>query len=758
MRYARFLLLLAFTIALPPLPRVTAAGIPLEQEVQAGQGFVNAFTAQYGLSENQHYREMAESALARLATACGERPELQWKICVLKANPENPVGRNASAWPGGFLVTDDAFLDTLAKAAGNDEKEMTSLLAGVLAHEIAHIVRHDTDALVPVFFKQTDAAPTQLLFTLKTTKSETPADGAVQLKAENACDRDGAFYLLRAGYRIEDMMDVFRRLGEAEVDEVLFNGALDHARAAERVGTILTVKEQVQEDERCYEEATNILRLGLGGQMLQLATDDLDMVALHFPKMLPVRHARAVLAHSRYLAKIPPERLGGKPAFSFYRFRPSRSLPTDDLEQALREYAAILKDYEATQYKGLGPTAAAYALALSHAGQTREALTWAQRATVLAPADWTAWNTLGIVLQQSDKPKDAVVALRKAVSLAIPALPESLANQSAPTTAATERAVWRYAQAVPPVTFGAALFNLGRALKDARDKNGAAQAFGAYLATDSTSDWAQIAQAMLKSLRTKAPAVPTVLAGITPGLPDGDLRTLLGDPEAIAEADPDAQVWRYRRKGISVFLDENGRTRAALLVAPFSGEIGAKVKIGATAAQLTKSWGQPWTLRKGEDGEAWGYPAEGVVFLLQKGRVAKAVWLPTTPTTSGLPAAAPITPGETAAQVKEALGAPDSGEGQENNGGLWVYERLGVRVRFDRQGSVALVTLVTPSSMAVNGVKVGDAAAAIRRHLGADFVAGELDNAATYTFPGQGVAYAVRNDSVAVITLFPRQG
>ena len=139
--------------------RGAQAALTLEQEVQAGRGFVNAFVEQYGESEERGYRELSNSVLQGLARASGERPELQWRVVVLKHNPNNPVACNAAAFPGGHIVTDEAFLRTIEKGAGDDPKRMEAMLAGVLAHEMAHIVRHDTDALVPVFFagKASDA-------------------------------------------------------------------------------------------------------------------------------------------------------------------------------------------------------------------------------------------------------------------------------------------------------------------------------------------------------------------------------------------------------------------------------------------------------------------------------------------------------------------------------------------------------------------------------------------------------------------------
>ncbi len=734
------------------------AALTLEQELQAGRGFVNAFIEQYGLSENQQYRELAEGVLTRLVQASGERPELPWRIVVLKHHPDNPAARNASAWPGGQIVTDEAFFELLEKGAGGDAERLQAMTAGVLAHEMAHVIRHDTDALVPVFFKDPGVPAPQLLFSLKSVGDGQKVGAAETRQAENECDRHGAFYLLRAGYRVDDMISVFRCLADEEVDEVLFASELDHARAAERVGNLLEVQEQVVEDERLYDEAVNILRLGLDEAMLRIAERNLELVSARFPKVLPVRHARAVLAHRRYLLKVPPQTLRLKPSFSFYRFRASRGFPEDFLLQAIREYEAILKDYENTGHQGLGPTVAAYALALAHNDQAAKALPWAQKAVQLSPDDWSAHNVLGIVQLKLDQPAEAVKSLTRAVGLAVPAEPKELVERAFLNASMEERAVWRYVDAQTPVAFGPALFNLGVALQGT-DQEASAQAFRAYLATDSISDWADEARGYL---RGKAPADPGAapVAGITVGMTDADLRKKAGDAAIGTPPSPTAQVWRYKEKGFSVFLDETGRVRAMLLYAPFAGQFGPGVTLGAAPAQIEKAWGKPLAAHTAGDRVAWAYPAHGLTFVLTKDKLTKVVWAPAPPLGSAtLDASIKVRPGDSASQVAQALGGPpDSGLGDETQGGVWVYDRLGLRLRFDQEGKVALVTISRPSSARVANVKLGDPPARIRQAVGSGIVTTDLDNSETYTFPDRGVAFVVRNAEVALITLFPKEG
>ncbi|MDH7568768.1 MAG: M48 family metalloprotease [Armatimonadota bacterium] len=750
------LLVVVFCLA-PGARRCLAAPIPLEQELEAGRGFVNAFVAQYGLSENARYRQLAETVLSRITKASGERPELQWRAVVLKYNPNNPVGRNASAWPGGHLVTDEKFIEMLEAAAGGDPARTEALLAGVVAHEIAHVIRRDTDALVPLFFQGKAVNAQQLLFTLKSTDSPNKTNATEQRTKENECDRHGAFYLLRAGYDIKDMIDVFRKLAEEEVDEVLFNSELDHARANERVGNLLEVRGQVQVDEQLYDEAVNILRAGLE-ELLPVADQNLQQVALRFPTVLPVRHARAALAHRRYIAKVPPEKLVFKPSFSFYRFRPTRSLPEDYLQEAIALYEGILKDYESQGYRGLGPTAAAYALALTHARRINEALTWAQRAVELAPEDWNSYNVLGIALYLSGMKTEAVEQFRKAVALAAPPAPRGLVERSLMTATMEERAAWGYVASLGPVEFGPALFNLGVASQAAGQKGEAVSAFQAYLATDARSSWADRARALMKELGVATPPGLPSVAGVSVGMADVEVSKKLGQQRGIAPVEPGGQAWRYKEKGFTLFLDEGNRVRAGLLYQGFPGEVGPGVRVGTPAAQVEKVWGKPVSVAEAGDRQAWVYPAQGLTFVLKKGVVSRVLWAPAPAVGSALVRAdVRVSPGDKAEKVKEALGPPDAGLGDEQRGGVWTYNRLGVRVRFDPTGVVALVTITNPSTASVGGIRLGDSAAKVRQVIGPAFASEGGDAGETLSYPDRGVAFVMRNAAVAVINLFPRQ-
>ena len=114
-------------------------------------------------------------------------------------------------------------------------------------------------------------------------------------------------------------------------------------------------------------------------------------------------------------------------------------------------------------------------------------------------------------------------------------------------------------------------------------------------------------------------------------------------------------------------------------------------------------------------------------------------------------------PGDSASQVAQALGGPPDSGLARDPGRRVVSDRLGLRLRFDQEGKVALVTISRPSSARVANVKLGDPPARIRQAVGSGIVTTDLDNSETYTFPDRGVAFVVRNAEVALITLFPKR-
>lgn len=103
------------------------------QEIALGQGIASNLLGVAPLMPDQNLQRYVNS-VGRWLSLQSERPDLPWTFAVLDDNDVN-----AFAAPGGYIVITKGLL-----ARMNNEAE----LAGVLAHEIAHVIRkHHLNAL-----------------------------------------------------------------------------------------------------------------------------------------------------------------------------------------------------------------------------------------------------------------------------------------------------------------------------------------------------------------------------------------------------------------------------------------------------------------------------------------------------------------------------------------------------------------------------------------------------------------------------------
>lgn len=103
-----------------------ATDIDEPEEIQIGQGFAATLLGARPLAADPHLQRYV-NALGRWLALQTERPDLPWTFAVL----EDP-GFNALATPGGYIFVTRGLIDRM-----HNESE----LAGVLAHEIGHVLR-----------------------------------------------------------------------------------------------------------------------------------------------------------------------------------------------------------------------------------------------------------------------------------------------------------------------------------------------------------------------------------------------------------------------------------------------------------------------------------------------------------------------------------------------------------------------------------------------------------------------------------------
>src|SRR3981081_842614 len=118
-----------FVIGVAVTGSLVACGISQQQEVQMGQEYAQQINAQLPIvrdPEVNRYVNVLGDSIARLTS----RRDLDWQFFVVDSKEVN-----AFAVPGGFVYVNRGLIE---RAAQMDE------LAGVLGHEIGHVVRRHT--------------------------------------------------------------------------------------------------------------------------------------------------------------------------------------------------------------------------------------------------------------------------------------------------------------------------------------------------------------------------------------------------------------------------------------------------------------------------------------------------------------------------------------------------------------------------------------------------------------------------------------
>ena len=111
------------------LPQAEAAIISTKEEISIGKNVAKELEKKYGLVEDQELQNRVDRIGQSLA-AVSERRDLQYSFKVL-----NSKEVNALAAPGGFIYVFKGLVDHMP----SDEE-----LAGVLSHEVGHVVKRHT--------------------------------------------------------------------------------------------------------------------------------------------------------------------------------------------------------------------------------------------------------------------------------------------------------------------------------------------------------------------------------------------------------------------------------------------------------------------------------------------------------------------------------------------------------------------------------------------------------------------------------------
>ncbi len=125
----KIFLILLMLCCLGPMPRVQAAMIGKQQEIDMGREIGQQLEAKYGVVQDADLQERINNIGQSLVKQC-TRQDIKYSFKVLNSDEVN-----AMACPGGFIYVFKGLVDYMPS---DDE------LAGVLGHEIGHVVKRHT--------------------------------------------------------------------------------------------------------------------------------------------------------------------------------------------------------------------------------------------------------------------------------------------------------------------------------------------------------------------------------------------------------------------------------------------------------------------------------------------------------------------------------------------------------------------------------------------------------------------------------------
>lgn len=199
------LTVLSMSFTLLPAFEAQAGLIGQKQELEMGAAAARQIEAKYGVLQDPQIAERVERIGQSLAAVCG-RKDLRYSFKVL-----NTEDINALALPGGHIYVFKGLLDYMPSDAE---------LAGVLGHEIGHVVkRHTIHQIEKNMWTQLAA----VLAGAATGNGDILAMGIVVSDAlaagysradETAADREGFAYTLKAGYSPYAMLVTLHKLQE----------------------------------------------------------------------------------------------------------------------------------------------------------------------------------------------------------------------------------------------------------------------------------------------------------------------------------------------------------------------------------------------------------------------------------------------------------------------------------------------------------------------------------------------------------------
>lgn len=529
------------------VPRAAAVAFGPSRETvrKRGEATFNDYIATSGKAHDSVWDSRLDAMVKRLSQATGVPSfDVTWALI-------NDATPNAVALPGGFFVVNRGmlrFVDSVAQRlepsdAIMRDRRATGMLAAVVSHELAHLTLGHGDSSVMTGQRLT--SPRTSSAAMPRAMAGVDKNVLAQQRAvradEEAADKTGALYLVRASFEIEGALDLMRALDAVERAHESSRRSLDdftwlrgHPRAAARLATLEAYRARLRARQADLDDALTLLA---SDAEPSLAIELLDSVLTDFPTLAAARHGRAVAKQQEYIALVSVNTLKVRPSTPVFSSEFLLSVRGDS-RAAAALLAGAREDYERALTIDVHPyTLSTLAVLDAWGGDSTRARERAERALRDAPNDADVLNNLGVVRYLAGDGKGARAAFESGVRVAGDSVPPRL------------------------------LFNYARTLIDARDPEGR-RVMDEYLLRDDKSAWAALGRTLMGG--AGAPAPPNVssishapstpgdttsprVLGIALGALPADVVTALGEPPQ-PELQRGRSVWHYPDRGVSLVL------------------------------------------------------------------------------------------------------------------------------------------------------------------------------------------------------------
>ena len=525
----------------------------------------------------------AEVALAEVGArlAAATRPvsrSVQWRVTLAK----DLAAATAYAYEDGRIVVSPALLRVIWRDDSDD-----ALLAGVLAHEMAHVQLRHHERLKEALARRSQGLPAQTL----------------RRDLEYEADRCACGILDRAGYAPHALADGLARLIEAQVTPagVPVGGnrlMLDHPALVERFNRLQERMAEVAGAGRLFNFALLAIRCG----RTELAERCFTRLTELLPNSAEVWHNLGLCEHLKFLHEASPRALGDvRPSLCplYLMGIPKTPGRPEHLEAAVKHYRKSLR---------LAPnqslTRSHLAVALCYL-EDEAALRTAQEAAATAGA--AEFNNLGFVLHRLGRRHEAIEAYNAACARALP---------------------YRF--------YDSAVFNRALAREDLGESAEAARDWCAYLQRNMRGRWARMARRHLVALKAPELGEPGAAEWVRKRFPEPARAEALEPPKGltlwdsyetvIGQLGPPPETQHFPEQQ-ALLLHYAGREMALL----FDGDMLVAIEArGGLAEQwlesqsadlppdaeqaVRKLLGEPDMRRTDSDGSRWlGYGSVGFV-------------------------------------------------------------------------------------------------------------------------------------------------